>query len=472
MEPRMRESLDAIFKPRSVAIIGASNNRERWGYGTMLNMLAAGYRNALYPINPNESEVQGVPCYPSISDVPGPVDLAVIVVNASAVAGILRECIRKKVKGGIVITAGFAEVSADGAALQRQLAEEARQAGFYFVGPNCWGIWSSEANVNTLFWELPPKGPISFVSQSGSLGEYLYNATQKRGYGISKFVSCGNQACVTFNDFLEYLGDDPTTHVVIGYVEDVGDGRRFLEVARKVSAKKPLLIYKAGTTKAAARAARSHTAAMVGNDDIFDAACRQAGVIRWHDFMEIFDMAEALCYQPLPKGNRVAILSSQGGFCVTAAEACSRMGIDLPEMTPDAQAEMLQHMRAFAPPPVNPIDCIARKSNDSFRDIIEIAAKQPYIDGVIVTVHVGHLRRHMSAHDMVRRITMAEAIASIPEKYGKPLICASEHELAGPTYEIFKSKHVPFFDNPMDCAKAMYALVRYAEIKRKAKPAE
>jgi acyl-CoA synthetase (NDP forming) len=433
----------------------------------MSNMLAAGYRHALYPINPNEREVQGTPCYQSLSDVPAEIDLAVIVVNASAVRAVLRECIQKKVRGGIIITAGFAEVSRDGAALQKELAEEAKKAGFYFVGPNCWGIWSSEANVNTLFWELPPKGPISFVSQSGSLGEYLYNATQKRGYGINKFVSCGNQACISFNDFLEYLAEDTTTKVVIGYLEDVGDGRRFLEVAKKVVERKPLLLYKAGSTEAAARAARSHTAAMAGNNEIFDAACRQAGIIRWDDFMEIFDMAESLCYQPLPKGNRIAVISSQGGFCVTAAESCSKMGMELPEMDAQAQAELRGQMRDFAPPPINPIDCIARKSNDALIDIADIVARQDYIDGLIITPHVSQFKRTMKADDMVRRIRMAEAIASIPEKYGKPLVCANEHELAGPVYEIFKGKHIPFFDNPMDCAKAMYALARYAEIQRK-----
>jgi acetyltransferase len=464
----MKESLDAIFHPRSVAIVGASNNRRRWGYGTMLNMLDAGFRHALYPINPNEKEVQGVRCYPSISDVPEQLDLAVVVVNASMVPGVIRECIDKKVRGGIVITAGFAEVSAEGAETQKKLAREAAEAGFHFVGPNCWGIWSAPGNVNTLFWELPDKGPISFISQSGSLGEYLVNVARKRGYGVNKFISCGNQACLTFNDFLEYLGDDDSSRVIVGYLEDVDDGRRFLEVARSVAARKPLLIYKAGTSAVGARAAKSHTAAMTGNDAVFDAVCRQAGVIRWHDFMEIFDMAEALCYQPLPKGNRVAVISSQGGICVTVAEALSRFGMDLPEMSPEAQAELLEQMRGFAPPPLNPIDCIARKSNESFADIAEIVARQEYIDGIIMTPHVGHFKREMEPEDMILRIRLAERLASIPEKFGKPLICSNEHELVGPPFEIFKRNHIPFYDNPMDAVTSMHALVRYAEIRRAA----
>jgi acetyltransferase len=458
--------LDGIFYPKSVAIVGASNNRGRWGYGTFFNMLEAGYRDRLYPIHPKEKEIQGVRAYPNISAVPERLDLAIIVVNSSLVRGVLRECIENKVRGGIIITAGFAEANEEGARLQAELAAEAREAGFYFVGPNCWGVWSSDANVNTLFWEMPPKGPVSFVSQSGSLGEYLYNAATKRGFGVNKFVSCGNQACLSFIDFLEYLGDDPATKVVLGYVEDIGDGRRFLEVARKVAAKKPLLIYKAGTTDAGKRATRSHTAAVAGDDAIFDAACRQAGVIRWDNFMEMFDMAEALCYQPLPKGNRIAVVSSAGGFCVTAAESLSRLGMELPELSAEAQIELRGHMDEFAPPPVNPVDCIARKSNSSFIDIAEIVAAQDYIDGIVMTAHVGHFDRRMSSENMVRRIEMAEALASIPERFGKPLICANEHELAGPVFEIFKRKHIPFFDNPMDAAKSMHALVKYAEIRR------
>jgi acyl-CoA synthetase (NDP forming) len=254
--------------------------------------------------------------------------------------------------------------------------------------------------------------------------------------------------------------------VVVGYAEEVGEGRRFVEIARDLALKKPLLVYKAGATEAGARAARSHTAAMVGNDDIFDAACRQAGVIRWHDIMEIFDMADALCYQPLPKGNRVAVISGGGGFCVTAAEACTRMGLDVPEMSPEAQEELLAQMRGFAPPPVNPIDCIARRNNDAFLDIVEIAAKQDYIDGIIYTPRMGGFERDARPQAMIKRIKQAQDIAEIPKKYGKPLICANEEDLSGPVYEVFKRKHIPFFDNPSDCAKVMYAMVEYAKTKR------
>jgi acetyltransferase len=406
-------------------------------------MIEAGFHHRLYPVNPNEKEVQGIPCYPGMD--------------------VIAECIDKKVKGGIVITAGFAEIGQKGAHLQEKVAQDAKKAGFYFLGPNCWGIWSSEGNVNTLFNKdmHPPKGSVAFVSQSGTLGEYFFNGTQKYGFGVSKFVSCGNQACIALLDVLEYLGDEPETKVITAYIEDVGDGRRFLEIARQIVSKKPLLVFKAGSTPEAARAAKSHTAAMAGNDAVFEAACRQVGVLRYHNFMDMFAMADALCHQPIPRGNRVAVISPGGGFCVTTAEACTRMGLELPPMTAEAQERLRAEMTPIAPPPINPIDSIGRKSNTAYLNIIEIVAGQDYIDGIIMTPRLNRLDRGRSPGAMIRNIELAEATAAIAEKYNKPLICASEHELEGPIFEIYKRRHIPFFDNPFDCAKVMAGMVRY-----------
>jgi acetyltransferase len=427
-------------------------------------MIEARFRHRLHPVNPNDKEVQGIPCYPDITQIPAEVDLAVIVVNTTQVADVIAQCIDKKVKGGIVITAGFAESGAKGAQLQKKVAEDAKRAGFYFLGPNCWGIWSSAGNVNTLFNKdmHPPKGSVAFVSQSGTLGEYFFNGTQKNGFGASKFVSCGNQACVSLVDVLEFLGDEPETRVITAYIEDVGDGRRFLEVVRKVAAQKPLLVFKAGSTPGAARAARSHTAAMAGDDAIFEAACRQAGVLRCDNFMDMFAIAGALCHQPLPKGNRVAVISPGGGFCVTAAEASTRLGLELPEMTAEAQNRLRAEMTPFAPPPVNPIDSIGRKDSQAYLNIIEIVAGEPYIDGIIMTPRLDQLDRTWRPEASIKKIKLAEATAAIAEKYDKPLICASEHELEGPIFEIYKRRHIPFFDNPFDCAKVMAGMVQYA----------
>ncbi len=321
MAYRLQKSLDAIFNPRSVAVIGASNHMYRWGYSTLRNMLLAGYRRNLYPINPNESEIQGVKCYPSLNDVPEPIDLAINVVNTSLIADVIDDCIQNGVKGGIVITAGFAEISSEGADLQKRMAEKGRDAGFHFVGPNCWGIWSSEGNVNTVFGSDMQfkKGPISFLSQSGTLGEYFYNGAAENGFGVSKFISCGNQACIGFND--------------------------------------------------------------------------------------------------------------------------------------------------FAPPPLNPIDSIARKHMSAYQEILEIVAKQETIDGIIMTQSLAQFERRLSSDKMIRGIELAERTAQIPEKFGIPLVCASVRELDGPMFEIFKRYNIPFYDNPMDCAKVMRGLIQYGNWK-------
>ena len=470
MEVPMKESLNAIFKPRSVAVVGASNNIMSWGFGILNSLIAGRYRQTIYPINPKEKIIQGIPGYPSLGDVPGEIDLAIIAVNAASISQLIEECIAKKVKGGIVITAGFAEISTDGALLQKKIAEESKKAGFYFLGPNCLGIWSTEGNLNTFpnLTRRPHRGPISFISQSGTLSHYLYEASRNYGFGVSKAISFGNQASITFVDLLEYLGDDPTTQVIISYVEDIGDGNRFLRVAKSVTKKKPVLIYKAGSSEAAARAARSHTAALAGNDEIFDAVCRQAGVIRWFDFMEMFYMANNLCYQPLPKGNRVAILHGGGGFCVTATEACTQLGLSVPEMSAQAQEELREQMLPFSPPPLNPVDCIGRKNEEAYIRIIEIAAKQDNIDGLIVMPPRDNFDRYTTSSEMIATLKYAEAIATIPKRYKKPIVVAgNEGRISGPIDEIFKRYHIPMFENPVDCAKALLGMVKYSQVRQR-----
>jgi acyl-CoA synthetase (NDP forming) len=470
MDDGMRRSLTAIFKPDSVAVVGASSNIQSWGFGILNTLIAGRYRQTIYPINPKEKTIQGIPAYPSLREVPGEIDLAVIAVNAALVTQVIEECITHKVKGGIVIAAGFAEISTEGALLQRKIAEESKKAGFYFLGPNCLGIWSSEGNLNTFpnLTRRPHRGPISFISQSGTLSHYLYEASRKYGFGVSKVISFGNQASITYVDLLEYLGDDPTTQVIISYVEDIGDGNRFLKVAKSVTEKKPLLIYKAGSSEAAARAARSHTAALAGNDEIFDAVCRQAGAIRWFDFMEMFYMANNLCYQPLPKGNRVAILHGGGGFCVTATEACTRLGLSVPELSAQAQEELREQMLPFSPPPLNPIDCIGRKDEEAYIRMIEIVAKQENIDGLIVMPPRDNFDRYTPSSEMIETLKHAEAIATIPKRYKKPIVVAgNEGRISGPIDEIFKRYHLLTFEDPVDCAKALLGMVKYSQVLQK-----
>ena len=464
----MKISLDAIFNPKSVAVIGARDRRGTFGYNALAGMIGMGYTKSLFPVNPSQDEVQGIRAYKNLTEIPEPVDMAVIVVNASLVSTVIDNCIDKGIKGGILITAGFAELGEDGVEQQKSIVEKSNAANFHFIGPNCMGVRSTEGKVSTMGMrqgEFSRVGPISFISQSGTLGGYFFEAAARNGFNTNKFISCGNQASINFTDLLEYLGEDDTTQVIAGYMEGMQDGRRFLDVAKKVSAKKPVLLFKAGSSEASARAASSHTASMASNDDIFDSVCRQAGVLRFRDFNEMFDLAGALCYQPVPKGNRVAVISGGGGFCVTTAEACAERGLDLPILSEKAQAELRKLMDPYAPAPVNPVDCIGITGIDDFYKVIETAARQDNIDSLIIMPWGTRVNPYIDPDELIKYIETAKKVSEIPKKYGKPVILSGRQEgMIGPIYDLYKKNHIPFQDSPVECATMVAGLVKYGEM--------
>ena len=468
MLPSIKDQLDPIFRPRSVAIVGASNNPDRWGYETTHNVLNwSQFRGEVYPINPKDEFVHGLKAYKSVIEVPGPIDLAVIVVNASQVVEVFRQCAEKKVGGAVIITAGFAEVGPEGARLQEELVQLSRESGIRFVGPNCNGLWTSASRLNLTFWNLVKPGPIAFVSQSGTMGDYMFEVSEVKGYGFSKIVTSGNQASLEVCDYLEYLADDEDTKAVALYLEGVKDGRRFLEAARKATARKPVLAYKVGRTEAGARAAATHTASLTGRTQLFDAACRQAGVQICNDMLEMFDFADTIAHQPLPPGNRVGIASGGGGFCVVTAEACARVGLEVPVLDQEAQREVLQHVREFSPKPLNPLDLIARKTHLDYGAAIEILAKQDYIDGLIIMPPYGGFRRTSSVESMKGLVECCATIADIPGKYQKPVLAFARREIRNTaTYEILSRGKIPFYESPETCARAMKVLCSYAEYRR------
>ena len=341
--------LDYIFKAKSVAVIGASNAPAKWGYRMINNPLITGYRGALYAVNPGEKEVLGLHSYPSLSDVPGDVEFAVIVVPAATVPKVMEECVAKGVKGAVIITAGFAEIGPEGKALQDEVVRIAREGGIRFVGPNCMGVYSSAVNLSLCFDRIL-KGKIAFCSQSGTYGGFLARVAVSRGYGLSKFVSMGNQAEITASDYLEYLGEDNDTNAVCFYMEGFRDGERFFEVAKNVVKKKPIIIYKAGRTEAAARATISHTSSLAGSDAVFEAMCKQVGLIRVYETMHIFDVAQALVSQPLPRGNRVGIIGT-GGQGVVTSESCELLGLKVPELDEETSVRLKKNLAPQAPAP-------------------------------------------------------------------------------------------------------------------------
>jgi acyl-CoA synthetase (NDP forming) len=481
LKKKISEELDYIFKPRSIAVVGASDTFGKWGYLMVDRPLKTGYKGAIYPINPTKREILGLPSYPSVSAVPGDIDLAVMTTPSETVPGLLRECVEKGIRGAVVITAGFAEVGERGKALENKMTEVARSGGIRLVGPNCMGIWSAVGQLSLCFPKAPKTGPIAFVSQSGTFGVAMAQVAGDKGYGLSKFISIGNQADLDACDYLEYLADDEDTKVIVLYLEGLKDGRRFFNVARRVVKKKPIVVYKGGHSVAGARAAMSHTASIAGSGKIFASMCRQVGLLQVDESFHLFEMAEALAGLPLPSGNRIAILGS-GGQGVVGTDACSSLGLDLPELDEATAASITPLLPAHAPPAKNPVDFAgSRRSALQEAELIEKLLKLDYIDGVISNVPVSPQiwdhslkidRNSRSLPESVQTaLSGAKIYASLPKKYGKPIICLRFLRLKNDIMEDLLSEGgIPIYDTPEECARAMYALVHYGEVRRKKGP--
>lgn len=467
MSKEIVEQLDAIFKARSIAVIGASNTPPKWGYRMVHRPATSGYHGTIYPVNPREKVVDGLRAYSSIAEIPDDIDLAVFAIPAAAVPQAMAECVTKGVKGAVLITAGFAETGAEGKMLQDEVVKVAQKGGIRFVGPNGMGIWSSANRLNLSFDEAPGKGSIAFVSQSGTFGGLLAQIATAKGYGLSKFISIGNQADLKAADYLEYLAEDDDTRAIVFYMEGFQDGRRFYDVAREAVKTKPVVIYKAGRSEAAARATISHTSSLIGSDEIFEALCQQVGLIRAYEATHPFDMAEALVSQPLPRGGRVAIIGS-GGQGVVTSDACGCLGLEVPEFDKKTKTSLKKALPPHAPVPSNPVDfaAAARTALDEAR-VADAIARVDYIDGIIT--NAPQYRLGMGSEGDQARIAIegAELLAGIPGKYGKPVITLRWRYGGNDMLrDILKGAGIPSYDTPEQCARAMYALARYAQIRR------
>ena len=426
--------------------------------------IRSSFRGPIYPINLKAKEIEGFTAYPSIKDVPGPVDMAIITLPAALVPDAVRDCAAKGVKAMVVISAGFAEIGPEGKILQDEVVDIAKSANIRFMGPNGMGIYTSGVRLNTAFDFMPKPGGISFISQSGTMGAFLMGIASDKGYGFNAFLSVGNQADLSMADYVEYLGEDERTRVIVLYIEGLKDGNRFLKNASKVSKKKPIIVYKSGHGEDGARATLSHTASIAGSDKMFDAACRQAGIIRTYDVSHAFDIAEALSKQPLPKGNRVGIVAGGGGMCVVSTDSCNGYGLSVPELDEKTVNHLAQYLLPHAAPPKNPIDLAADPRGMTIARIAEALAQHPGIDTIITDaplwgVTTGNIRERLDA---------AEKISLIPEKYGKPVIAlAMKRNMTGMAYKIMRDKNIPFYEFPKDSARAAYGLYMYSRLKNR-----
>ena len=381
---KRKQPLDVFFSPKSVAVIGATENPGTVGRTVLWNLVTSPFGGTVYPVNPKRPSVLGVKAYPSVSDIPEQVDLAVIITPPASIPGLIKECGENGVQGAIVISAGFKEIGPEGAELERQLLIEAQKANIRIIGPNCLGVMSPLSGMNATFATTVARpGSVGFISQSGALCTAVLDWSLKEMVGFSAFISVGSMVDVGWGDLIYYLGNDPKTKSIVIYMESIGNARSFLSAAREVALTKPIIIIKPGRSAAAAKAAASHTGSLTGSDEVLEAAFRRSGVLRVGTIADLFYMAEVLSKQPTPKGPRLTIVTNAGGPGVLATDALIMGGGELAELTP----ETMEAYNAVLPATWshnNPVDIIGDASPERYAKALEIAAKDPNSDGILV----------------------------------------------------------------------------------------
>jgi acetyltransferase len=407
--------LNAIFAPQSVAVIGASEKVGSVGRTILWNLISSPFGGTVYPVNPKRHSVLGIKAYPSIADIPETVDLAVIATPASTVPGVIADCVAAGVKGAIIISAGFKEAGAEGIALEQQILEQARRSNIRIIGPNCLGVMSPQSGLNATFASaMARSGNVGFISQSGALCTAILDWSVRENVGFSAFVSIGSMLDVGWGDLIYYLGDDPQTKSIVIYMESIGDARSFISAAREVALTKPIIVIKAGRTAAAAKAAASHTGALAGSDAVLDAAFRRCGVLRVNSISDLFDMAEVLAKQPRPKGPKLTILTNAGGPGVLATDALIEAGGELATISPEIITS-LDHILPKHWSHSNPIDILGDADPQRYTQALEIAAKDPHSDGLLVI---------LTPQAMTDPTQTAEQLKPYAQIAGKPILAS------------------------------------------------
>ncbi|MBL8175612.1 MAG: GNAT family N-acetyltransferase [Bryobacterales bacterium] len=444
---RERYPLDVFFKPQSVAVIGATETPHSVGRTTLWNLISSPFGGTVYPVNPKRASVLGMRSYPSVKNVPEPVELAIVVTPAATVPGVIRECVEAGVQGAIILAAGFKEMGAQGEALELQVLEEARKGALRILGPNCLGVMSPVTGLNATFaHSMARPGSVAFLSQSGALCTAVLDWSQRELVGFSAFVSLGSMADIGWGDVIDYLGNDPRTRSILIYMESIGDAGAFLSAAREVAMTKPVIVIKAGRTHAGALAAAAHTGAMPGDDRVVDAAFRRAGVLRVNQLSDLFYMAEVLSKQPRPRGRRLTIVTNAGGPGVMATDALIAGGGDLAPLS----EESIAALNGFLPAEWshrNPIDILGDAKPERFAKTLEIAAKDPQSDGLLVVL------APQAATDPT---LTAEQMKPYAKLSGKPVLASWMGGVeVSPGVAVLRAAEIPTFPYP-DTAVRMF----------------
>lgn len=451
------QSLRPFFAPAGVAVIGASADPGKLGHGVLRNLISHGYQGAIYPVNPRHDTILGLPCYPDVTSVPDPVELAVIVLPAALCPQALTACGQRGLKAVVVISGGFKETGPQGAAREQELVRIAQRYGLRLMGPNCVGTLDAYSGLNTTFIRTMPRpGYIAFISQSGAICGGLLEWTAGKGIGFSRFATLGNKADVTESDLLEFLADDPHTRVLVAYIEAISDGRRFIDVASRVTPRKPLLVIKAGRTAAGSRAVASHTGSLAGEMAAYEAAFRQGGILQVDTVEDLFNDALALAYGPLPRGPRVAVLTNAGGPATLAADVLERNGLSMPTPTQAIRAYLAKHNHPDAQLG-NPIDMLGGAEPRHYEIALQALLAADQFDAVLVI---------LVPQAVVDPLAVAEAIGRVAGEPGervKPIVaCFMGDRVVREPMNVLHRHEIACYQFPEQAARALGALWRYA----------
>jgi acetyltransferase len=450
-----KRPLDSICAPKVVAVIGATENPGTVGRTLFQNLGRGGFDGIVYPVNPKRASVLCVRAYPNISAIPEKVDLAVICTPAKTVPGIIKDCVKAGVRGVIIISAGFKEIGPEGVKLEQQILSEARGGGMRIVGPNCLGLMMPNIGLNATFGTTIAKpGNVGFLSQSGALCTAVLDWSLKENVGFSMFASLGSMLDVSWGDLIYYLGDDPNTKSIVIYMETIGDARAFLSAAREVALTKPIIVIKPGRTEGAAKAAASHTGSLTGSDDVLDAAFKRCGVLRVNNISDLFYMSEVLGRQPRPKGNRLTMISNAGGPGVLATDALITSGGALTEISKGTMEELNKFLPASWSHN-NPVDVLGDASAEIYAKTLEIAAKDPNSDGLLVI---------LTPQSMTDCTGTAEKLKPYAKLGDKPVLASWMGGLEIEAGEkILNAAGIPTFPYPDTAARVFASMWRYAD---------
>ncbi|MHA2423707.1 MAG: acetate--CoA ligase alpha subunit [Candidatus Thorarchaeota archaeon] len=449
-----QKSIDLLFNPRSIAVVGASSTKGKLGNDVLRNLIDSGFTGKIYPVNPKGGKILDKPVSRSITEIPGEVDVAVIVIPARFVVPVVEECGKKGVKALVIITAGFKEIGHDGHEAEKKVIELANQYGMIIQGPNCLGIINTHAPYNASFSAgTPSKGTIAFASQSGALMTGILDWSMMEKIGFSKFVSLGNKAHLDEADFVEAFGRDPDSTFILLYIESVVDGPKFMRACRKVIPSKPIFVVKSGVSAAGARAASSHTGSLAGSDTAYDVAFKQSGVSRAESMAALFDVANVFDDMSLPKGNRVSIVTNAGGPGIITTDACETMGLEIASFNSDT----IEFLKSNLPPAAsvyNPIDALGTAQPEEYELCIEASLRDENVDSVLVL---------LTPQAMTKVAETAQVIVDAHQKYpDKPIIAVfmGGNSMVYPRV-ILTDGGIPVFDFPERAVHALAELFKY-----------